>query len=377
MSSFKFSKPIVFAWVIIPLITLACASPQSNEEANTPLPSAACQAAWADSTAMEFVAQLETSTSTNHPVWPGYELGDGAVILHAGFTPDSTACLGLWQHGKAIDYTTSEAIPKLSTLLYGYYMNFEGMESSDNPLVSLSQQPAPISQWIESHGLKSAVLMPVDFPNFPFDIPALMKMQIAIHESFHVEVMLHYWFTGMGNWPAWDEQPDRPGVQQCYQHNETVQSAFREEKSALTAMIEALLDDDSGLACEKGNEFLKLRSQRYSLLGEVTVKRQDESLGDCAEAENIMELEEGLADYASWTMLYETDIAIREQLIRRYNAQQNDSFYLTGAMLMHAISIMHEGAIFEVINDINQSETVEQGALVAMFEKKLKAYCRN
>ena len=371
------SKSVLFTFhaLVLCLFCLAC-QPAKEQTSYTPLPSEGCKAAWADSAAFQFVDQLEAATRDGHPVWPGYSLGDGAVVLHAGKASDSTECLGLWQEGKAKGFIKLEELPKLATMLYGYYLNFDGIkqEEEENVLLGISDQPQPLTDWLEGHGVKSAVLMPVDFPNFPFEIPALKKMQVAIHESFHIEVMIRYWFTGRGNWPAWDEQPDRPGLQNCYHTSEELKAAFQKEKTELINLIEALLDQNKERSREAGLNFLDLRKARYLMLEGVTVDRQDGSKCNCEEAENLMELEEGLADYGSWTMLYNLGISSREELIQRYGAIQNDPFYLTGAMLMHAIALMYPGDTMEVINEINQSATVQEGALITLFEREFQQY---
>lgn len=359
------------------VLNLSCQR-QSDEKQNEPLalPSGGCATTWADSTAMDFVNQLELATKTGHSVWNGYKLGDGAVVLHAGKSADSTECLGLWKSGKVISYTETSEGPKLSTPLYGYYLNFENpKEGYENPLTEISQQPADIRQWLEGYNVRSAVLMPVNFPKFPFKIPALVKTQIAIHEAFHVEVMIRHWYTGRGAWPAWDHQPDRKGLQSCYNTNEEVKLALQEERAKLSNLIEALLDGDKSASCLAGNEFLTQRALRYELLKDVTVNRQDETQCDCQEAENIMELEEGLADYASWTMLYNIGLSSREALLRRYRAIQNEPFYLSGAMLMHAVSLMNNGEVSDIINDIANSSGQDVGAPFPVFEKEFARYC--
>jgi hypothetical protein len=339
-------------------------------------PSAGCEVAWTDSTTVKFVEQLELATKDGHRVWKDYKLGDGAVVLHPGKSADSTECLGLWQNGRVTDYFTSEQVPKLATSLYGYYLNFDDVrEGYENPLTAKSQQPEAINQWLTSHGVKSAVLMPTDFPQFPFEIPALKKMQLAIHEAFHVEVMIRYWYTGKGDWPAWDEQPDRRGLQNCYNTSDTLKQALNAEKGQLIALIEFLLDNDKSSACQAGEAFLRLREARYSMLTDVAIDRPDGTQCDCPEAENIMELEEGLADYASWTMLYDMGLSTREELIKRYNAIQNEPFYLTGAMLMHAIALMNDGNTTEIIEEITSSANQAKGALLPIFKRELADFC--
>lgn len=371
------SKWVCFSFLSI-VLSLSCQNQSKKQPVETlPLPSGGCAAVWADSIAMDFVNQLELATKTRHRVWNGYQLGDGAVVLQAGKSADSTECLGLWQAGKVVSYREASEGPKLSTPLYGYYLNFpDAIAGHENPLTKLSQQPADISEWLKEFNVKSAVLMPVDFPKFPFKIPALMKMQIAIHESFHVEVMIRHWYTGKGAWPAWDEQPDRQGLQNCYSASEEVKQALQDERTKLVGLIDALLDDDKPAACLAGNEFLSLRARRYDLLKDVKINRQDETQCDCAEAENIMELEEGLADYASWTMLYDIGISSREQLLRRYNAIQNEPFYLTGAMLMHAVSLMNDGKVNSIISEIVNSSDHSTGAPFPVFEKEFARFCQ-
>jgi len=374
MISYSKLKSAAYIAVTILCLVMATSCQQSEQSVQTPLPSACCELAWADSLAVDFAILLEAATEKSHAVWPNYNLGDGAVILDAGLTSDSIShCLGLWQHGKVLAYKESPEAPRLATVLYGYQLNFKELVKEDG-LVERSQQPAPITNWLNSHGLETAVIMPVDFPQFPFEIPALKKMQIAIHESFHVEVMLRYWYSAEGDWPAWDEQPDRNASRQCYALNDEVAATFTREKDELTGMIEALLTADKNKAIESGTGFLATRNNRYELLGDFTINRQDSTQCDCAEAENMMELEEGLADYASWTMLYEIGVSSREELINRYRAIQQEPFYLTGAMLMHAISLMNPEGKEAVIETIIQAPNHERGALITQFKSAFGNY---
>lgn len=345
-------------------------------QATTPLPTAPCAEVWQQEVAADFAKLLTEVTQTQHDVWPAYRLGDGAVVLHAGNTDDDQACLGLWKHGKILAYAAMEETPKLATPLYGYYLNFGTPEDTTMlPLSTLSKQPEAISQWLDEHSIDSAVLMPVDFPKFPFKIPTLMKVQTAIHEAFHVDVMIRYWFTGTGHWPAWDKQPDRSSLQNCYAASDTAKEAIRSEQLLLANLVQALVAEENAQACDLGSSFLESRANRYDLLADVTVPRYDGTPGSCQEAENIMELEEGLADYASWTMLYDIGTASWEDLHRRYQAIQKEPFYLTGAMLMHAATLMHDGETTALINAITTSQTVQEGALATHFADHLNAFC--
>lgn len=367
--SLRMLGSLSFLWFLHPCVTLPT-------YAQTSAPSASCAEVWQQEAAADFAELLENVTQTQHHVWLNYRLGDGAIALHAGNTTDDQACLGVWQHGQLLSYTSVADAPKLATPLYGYYLNYGApVDSSNQSLAALSKQPEAISRWLEGHDIDSAVLMPVEFPQFPFEIPTLVKVQIAIHEAFHVDVMIRYWFTGIGHWPAWDQQPDRNALQNCAAASEAAQEALRSEQLLLADLVTALVDEDDAQACALGTSFLDSRANRYDMLADVTVPRHDGTPASCQEAENIMELEEGLADYASWTMLYDIGTASWDKLLQRYQAIQKEPFYLTGAMLMHASTLMHDGEPAALIEAIATSSTIAEGAVVTQFEQQLNAFC--
>jgi len=260
------------------------------------------------------------------------------------------------------------------TPLYSYFYATDTITSDYAVLAKAGQQAPDFSHWMKQLAIERAVYMPVSFPDFPIELTALKKVQLAVHESFHVEVMLPVWFTGSGPWPQWDRQPDRPGVQACYTHSDTVAALMQREKAALANMVEALLSQKKEVAIKAGEQALQWRAERYEWLDTVAVALQDGSPEACATVEALMELEEGLADYASWTKLYEAGVVTTEQLLQRYRANQKDHFYLTGAMFLHAISLMRSGDIVPIIERIIASESVEEGSLQRFFEEALSEY---
>lgn len=351
-------------------LVLACAETPPAQ----PVPPAECAGLWADSAAAAFVDELATVTASERPVWPGYDLGDGAYVLHAGRAASGEACLGVWRGGRALAYGALPEPPALSTPLYGYHLPPPDRAAGGNS-GPRGAQPASIRQWLGQVGVERATLMPVTVEDFPIPLPALVKTQLAIHEGFHVEVQSPHWRGQPARWPTWDSQPDRAGIQACYAGSEAVTAALAEERKRLTRAVEALLDGDGRAACESGGGFLDGRRARYDLLRGVTVMRHDGTDGTCAEAEAILALEEGTADYASWTQLFDLGRATREQLLRRYRAQQGDVFYLTGAMQLHAVRLMDPDGMMGTLAYIAASESPDKGSITAAFEEILERYC--
>ena len=358
------------------LLSASCSERDKTLEyqSNTSITDCGCDSLWAASAAKEFVSVLAEATGTDHLVWPGYRLGDASYVLNAGQPDDSTYCLGLWRQGEPLSYLCARDVPNMLTPLYSYYLNYEQPSEIDSKYVETYQNAPDFTAWMNQHQIETAVYMPTDFPKFPFKIPAKTKVQLAIHEAFHIEVMLRKWYTGQGFWPSWDQQPDRLGVQNCYTLNESAQDLIEKEQELLALLIESLLDHKSADAIRLAEEFIGTRQRRFDLLKDVKVQLHDGEYGSCADAEALMEIEEGIADYASWVIMYDIDIADRTELLRRYRAQQKDLFYLTGCMLLHASLLMNEGGDQEIISKLVTAPSLMDGNLFQIFQYKLESY---
>ncbi len=366
---FARSRLGLFAPVLAVLAFTACGEPAP------PTPSAACEPRWSAEPAAEFVDLLTRATETELRAWEGYDLGDAAYVLHAGASEAGRACLGVWRGGQAVAFAALPDPPTLATPLYGYHLPAEGDAAARERFTAAGRQPESVRSWLEEAGVDRATIMPVTFEDFPMELPTLVKVQVALHEGFHVQVQSPHWSGAATDWPAWDRQPDREGLAACYGATDDAAAAFAEERERLVATVESLLDGDVAAACEAGEAFLARRAARHRMLEDVRVARHDGTPGSCREAEAVMELEEGTADYASWAKLYELGHATREQLVRRYRAQQDDAFYLTGAMQLHATELMQPDRMAEATRRIANSTTSESGSITAAFETSLADYC--
>ncbi|WP_299364102.1 hypothetical protein [Winogradskyella sp.] len=332
-----------------------------------------CDSLWLKPETKAFVEALENTTSNSYNIWRGYNVQDGIYILNAGINADSLYCLGLWKTGKKVDTLCSRDVPKLLTPLYSYYLNYETPIRQDSIFFKTANESPHFDNWMRAHHIESAIYMPTLFPKFPFKIPAKTKAQLAIHEAFHTEVMLKYWYTGKAKWPKWDHQPDRKNLPTCYTYNPTVSQLITEEQVALAKMLESLIIRDRKNAIKLGNDFLDIRKRRYAELETVKIDLKTGIYGDCETAEAMMEIEEGLADYASWSIMYEMGIFTKEELIKRYNAKQKAKYYLLGSMMMHAMCLMN-GDPNVIIDSIITSKSVESGNLTFLFSKELEQY---
>lgn len=340
-----------------------------------PTPPPECATVWNGADASDLIEQLLQATGADRNVWTDYDVGDGAYVLFASVPDSSGTCVGIWQDGRALSFALTAEQPGLLTPLYGYYFRSDWYGGSDDPMVEESAQPLSVRTWLESTGVQSAIILPVTVRDFPIELSALVKVQLAMHEAFHVDVQGPRWWASTGNWPTWDEQPDRSGLQACYAANDEVAAAFEAERQQLVSLIESLLDSDTATACESCRAFLAQRMARYEMLADVHVLRQDSTEASCAEAEAILEIEEGTADFASWTVLYDLGLASRELLIRRYSAIQNDAFYMTGNMQLHAVQLMQPDSMMDVMRRIAESTGPDDGSPTAVLARALESFC--
>lgn len=375
-NSLENSMHVFLSFLMVALSFVACKNDKQNKvvEIKTEITDCGCDSLWTKQVTKDFVSVLEETTKSNYLIWKDYHINDGAYVLNAGKIADSTYCLGLWRKGEAISYKCSKDVPKMLTPLYSYYLNYSNRNTEQSKLFDTYKGAPDFSFWMNDNSIESAVYMPTDFPKFPFKIPAKMKTQLAVHETFHVEVTLRYWYTNKGFWPKWDRQPDRAGVQSCYLENVSIIKLIDEEQELLALTIEALLDKNELEVIKSANEFLKKREERYKLLSNKKIKLGDDTYADCRLGEAFMEIEEGIADYASWMVMYNIGTVSREDLLKRYRAKQKDRFYLTGCMLLHASSLMNDGDDKEIIAKMVNAHTVEEGNLFELFKKQLEQY---
>ena len=65
----------------------------------------------------------------------------------------------------------------------------------------------------------------------------------------------------------------------------------------------------------------------------------------------------------------------RETLMRRYRATQNDVYYLTGAMQLHAVRLMQPDSMADVMIRIAQSQGPGDGSATAVLTRALASFC--
>lgn len=320
------------------------------------------------------VDTLQLATGPGPQLWTGHAVDSSNVVVYAGVGESGGECVGLFRGGAPAAFGSLGVAPRLGTPLYGLYSGLESIGGTMPNFAEIASQPEAVEAWLAQNEATAAVIIPAEPQDFPMELPALLKVQVALHEGFHVEVQGPRWMGHPSQWPEWEGQPDRAALRSCYSGSTELEAHFAAEREALFGLVQSLIDEDLAQACVAGRDFVERHRTRMEAVTGTRIAMSDDSPGTCGEAEAMMELEEGVADYVSWVRLYELGLASRAQLERRYQAQQRDVFYLTGAMKMHALAVL-EGSPSDVSRTIVDADDVGSGSLQSLLEGALLRAC--
>ena len=310
-----------------------------------------CAAAFSDSLARGDLAALDRVAAIA-PVWDTYSLANHALLLVADTThrgsAESPVCAAIWRHGREPRVVELARRPRLSTPFYGMLaLDTVGPGASvrDAAAVAVSQRPEPdLARVLRADDIARLVVLP-----FPLDFGGLgalgaamraagassarLQADFAVHESFHLHVQFPEWLDqpGIYAWPQWDRQPDRVQLRErCYAGSREIADAVRREHAALLAAFDSLdsLDSANGRRAVLAHavEFIERRVERYRLLDTVRIE-MDGRPASCAAAEQVMELQEGTAQWVGHATTVRAGLVTRSGKRGSYGRPQPEAFY--------------------------------------------------
>jgi hypothetical protein len=305
------------------------------------------------------------------PVWNGYVPFESAYVFVVEI--DGGWCGVLWSNARTRILALPRE-PRLSTPMYGFH--FGRLSGTDRALRDGWTQPDEIVRVLSDAGADRAVLVPVA-PNIklPFEISDAQLFDLALHEAFHVTAQAPAWLGARGEhaWPAWDRpQPDRRALgSTCYQA-----PAGMTDRSSLERAAAAVLDHrDVPAVCAEATAFIAARRARWANLAASTVAAVEGPAMSCEQAEAIMELDEGVADFVAWMTALESGNVTARRVKQRFAADQADVFYLTGAMQLVVLRRLAGSAFADITRDIATSSTWQSGNIFGRLEREVDARC--
>lgn len=335
------------------------------------------------------------------PVWDDFSVADYPILLvsdtsYKATTPGS-ACVAVWRRRAPLAVLELAGRPRMSTPLYGF-INLDSagpkaIAGADGVVRSMQRlAPAGIEQ-LRAMGITRALLLPapLEYARIGALGAALSQMGVdpvrlqadnAVHEGFHLFVQFPAWLDQARRhaWPGWDTQPDRAAMRQrCYAGSPAVAAAFEAEVTELLSTYDATSSDlrerDLIAAYAHARRFVAARAARQTLLEGVTVE-QDGRMISCALAEDLMELEEGVAKWVGNATLVRAGLVTREQQRDSYSGPQPDAFYRSGALQLWVLDgLLGQDAMRRLTASLARSAgpTGDQGGVFAQFERLTRA----
>lgn len=352
------------------------------------LPAQTCGLAFTDTLSLRTIALLERAAA-QPPVWDDYSMERHPVLLLADSTHtgngEARVCAAIWRAGSALERISLQQRPQLATPLYGM-LDVDSPAGSVAVAGALWRPNARDAATLRSHQVAQAVFLevPLDFSRLG-DLgrmlsqanadPAFIQAELAVHETFHLYAQFPTWLskaTTFYAWPAWDRQPDRRQLRdRCYRSTPDVASAVSAELAELLGAFDALYGEsiDTSAALSRANQFVALRNRRHAMLDTVRIQQDDRLIG-CREAEDLLELEEGVAQWVGHATMVRAGLRALERYRGSYAGSQPDVFYLAGPLQLWVLQgLLGDGAMRDLTAQIARSANRTDGALFAVFAR--------
>jgi hypothetical protein len=374
------------------LLVAAIAPAVTSAEAQS-----ACGAAFRDSLSENAIRAFERVAAVP-PVWDDYAFARHPLLLLADSAyrgqPPTPVCAAIWRSGVPLEVIELPARPPFSTRLYGM-IDSDSIgpgASEDASGLAVVRRPAPpaVAAALRARGIARVVVLnvPMRFAGLgrlgemltaAKADPARMQAELAVHESFHLHSQFPTWLDQARtySWPAWDHQPDRAAVRErCYAGSPQLAAALRAEIQALVAAYEAVSLDstrrDVELGLRHARRFIELRASRRTLQDTMTVAQGRRRIS-CAEAEDLMELEEGATQWIGHATSLGAGLTTAAALRDNYAGIQDEPFYQTGPLQLWVLDgLLGRDALRRITTEIARSTGPGRGGVYAQFERRIR-----
>ncbi len=314
-----------------------------------------CVSFFRSSEVVRFTSQMKRLSSISD-IWPGYR-PETIPVLVSRNKPEVSNCVLIFQNGEITHEIVSGENLQFDNGLYFLYL-YQPLGGS---------LPADILSVLIKTKIEKAIAYSIDaFPDTAgqLDYQIYMKgkmdfhLNTVVHEGFHINSIFGA-IVGPRPfpWPAWDRQPDRDIGKFCYERDE-----WKKESYALHAAFKLLyLEGNTEMALSAARDFIKMREERYHKLKDVKVPSSHAPEGvSCEEAESIMELEEGGADFVGTAASIELAIVSPYQ-VSEHLVDYHDWYYRSGLAQLLLIRKMNKAASLEALQKISTSQNWNQG----------------
>lgn len=319
------------------LLVGACGSTAPAEPTLAAPPAPEVCASFTNSPRLRNVASL-LEGQEGHDFWPNYAPEENTVVFLGAEGERGCAVVRSAGTSTTLELPAPLALP---TPVYWFYMNVDPAVAAE-PLRGFAAAMAlgreDLTDVLQEKGIGRALLINIDTGTEALTSPETdaafdgIEENLAfmvLHESVHLNLQYPVWFDqgdANGVWPSWDAQPDLATVlQDCYGLAESAQEAEWE------ALRSALREGESL------DSFFAARDRRRSTRT-TTIEDFRGASHSCREAEAIVELEEGGADFIAFRTAVTLGWVTRDEMLAyldlRWRAAPHYAFGLAQLWLL-------------------------------------------
>lgn len=351
-----------------------------------------CDTAFSDSLALLDIRAIERVAALP-AIWDDYTLARHPLLFLADTThhgrAETPVCAAIWRAGVPLQIIELAARPTLSTPVYGMIdLDSIGPRANAEEMAGAipAVDPAVAARLRELGIVRAATLnVPLKFERlgrFGEMLasmgmnPTLMLADLAIHESFHLHVQFPTWLDQPRTypWPAWDRQPDRKELRErCYAGTPEIAQTLEQEFAALLAAFDAVAADSTKRDVASGREharrFVELRNARRALQDTMTVGQGNARIS-CAFAEDVMELEEGTAQWIGHAATVRAGLKTMASVRRSYAGAQPEQFYRSGPLQLWVLEgLLGEEAMAELTASLARNTGLYSDPIGSLFAR--------
>jgi hypothetical protein len=324
------------------------------------------------------MVHMSALSSAKSSLWKGYR-PESANYIFIVPGPEKKPCAALWRAGAVTAVFELSTEPELSTALYGFVFPDD---AANKGVLSSFRQPPELRRQLEALGVQQAILLPIDGDQrLKLTLSSQELFDMAVHEGFHAYAQFPTWgnFDSPHRWPAWSTpQPNRLVLAtRCYGSSDPLEPRLTEERNALVrAAMTAVTGGPVETICGDAKAFIAERQSRWSKLASISVPAEAGNKEmSCGEAEAIMELNEGVADFVSWLTAHQIGVVQDEQLRRRFTAGLRDLSYVTASMQLVVLRRLLEDGFLDATSRVSTSTSWDSGSIFSILEAQVSGRC--
>jgi hypothetical protein len=145
----------------------------------------------------------------------------------------------------------------------------------------------------------------------------------------------------------------------------------------MKAAMTALTKGETAAVCTSARAFVQERRKRWETLSGVEVHTGTAFQAlSCAQAEAIMELEEGVPDFVAWMSAHSLGIVSDDRVRARFGATMSQPFYILGAIQLVVLHSLMGPQFLPTTAQMASSSTWEAGAMFSVLEAQVESLCR-